>query len=241
MPLSRTRRMKPAPSSWRRSRVSITPGPTWTTWYTPGFSLKALFLIHISVSYCSCLVGCISDLLHVPPTDRAAEDQPKVGSGSVEPIQARLRRNQWLSDGGQVFCVSLPSPHRLPGGCSAAGAKFAGKSLLLPLILLLHHHRSPIVTFIFFEFGVGEFLHPAMEMYMRAHEKRLCCCEGFAGRTGEAGKQSEEVWCSHPPAAKGVSPLSVRFSQQCAEGHQCEVIFCKFLMLFHKLPKSQIV
>lgn len=66
-----------------------------------------------------------------------------------------------------------------------------------------------------FAFGVSEFLHPATEMNMHAHEKRLCCCEGFAGGTGEAGKQSEEIWCSHPPAAEGVSPLRVGFTQQC--------------------------
>lgn len=92
--------------------------------------------------------------------------------------------------------------------------------------------------FIFLHFGVSEFLNPATEMYMHAHEKRLCCYEGFAGGTGEAGKQSEEVWCGHPPAAKGVSPLSVRFSQQCAEGHQCEVMLWKFYQHFHKLPKT---
>lgn len=97
----------------------------------------------------------------VPPTDRAANDQPKVGSGSVESVQARLRRNQWLSDGRQVFCVSLPSPHWLPGGCSAAGAKFAGESFSKKLIVLINvialvSLESYCDIVIFSLFGVSE-------------------------------------------------------------------------------------
>ena len=48
-------------------------------------------------------------------------------------------------------------------------------------------------------------------------------CEGFARGTGETGEQSEEVWSRDPPAAEGVSPVSLRFTQQRPEGCQCKV------------------
>lgn len=46
-------------------------------------------------------------------TDRTAKDQFEVSAGSVEFIQAGLRRNQWLSHGGKVLCITVPSPHWL--------------------------------------------------------------------------------------------------------------------------------
>lgn len=63
-----------------------------------------------------------------PWTDRATKDQPEVSAGSVESIQEGFRGDQWLPDGGKVLCIPFPSPHWLPGGCSAAGAKSAGMS-----------------------------------------------------------------------------------------------------------------
>lgn len=63
-----------------------------------------------------------------PWTDWATKDQPEVSAGSVESIQEGFRGDQWLPDGGKVLCIPFPPPHRLPGGCSAAGAKSAGMS-----------------------------------------------------------------------------------------------------------------
>lgn len=63
-----------------------------------------------------------------PWTDWATKDQPEVGVGSVESIQEGFRGDQWLPDGGKVLCIPFPPPHRLPGGCSAAGAESAGMS-----------------------------------------------------------------------------------------------------------------
>lgn len=66
-------------------------------------------------------------VLFIPPSkDRATKHQPEVSAGSVEPIQAGFRRDQWLPDGGKVLCISFPPPHGLPRGCAAAGAKSAG-------------------------------------------------------------------------------------------------------------------
>lgn len=59
-------------------------------------------------------------------TDRPTEDQPEVGAGSVESLQASLGGDQRLPDGGEVLGVSVSPPHRLPGGGSAAGAESAG-------------------------------------------------------------------------------------------------------------------
>lgn len=63
-----------------------------------------------------------------PWTDWATKDQPEVSAGSVESIQEGFRGDQWLPDGGKVLCIPFPPPHRLPGGCSAAGAESAGMS-----------------------------------------------------------------------------------------------------------------
>lgn len=63
-----------------------------------------------------------------PWTDWATKDQPEVSAGSVESVQEGFRGDQWLPDGGKVLCIPFPPPHRLPGGCSAAGAESAGMS-----------------------------------------------------------------------------------------------------------------
>ena len=55
-----------------------------------------------------------------------AEDQPEVGAGPVDPVQGSVRGDQRLPHGGEVLRVSLPPPHRLPGGCAAAGGQSAG-------------------------------------------------------------------------------------------------------------------
>ena len=58
--------------------------------------------------------------------DRAAEDQPEVRAGPVERVQARVRGDQRVPDGGPVLRVPLPPPHRIPGGRQGAGGEPAG-------------------------------------------------------------------------------------------------------------------
>lgn len=67
-----------------------------------------LFIIDFKVIWS---VPCCYGILR--STDWTAEDQFEVSPGSVEFIQAGLRRNQWLPHGGKVLCITVPSPHWL--------------------------------------------------------------------------------------------------------------------------------
>lgn len=161
-----------------------------------------------------------------PWTDWATKDQPEVGVGSVESIQEGFRGDQWLPDGGKVLCIPFPPPHRLPGGCSAAGAESAGMSgqrgdcinmclwnLIVLKLIFIFLPRGIILNMVFYTVDLATVLSAVLFL------------PGFTRGTGETGEQSEEVWSRDPPTAEGVSPVSLRFSQQRPEGRQCKVIF----------------
>lgn len=100
-------------------------------WYFKYTSTVLLYsVLHCCILFSSSVechsVFSDSPLMKCVFTDRATKYQPEVSAGSMESIQAGFRRDQWLPNGGKVLCVSFSTPHRLPGGCSAAGAKSAG-------------------------------------------------------------------------------------------------------------------